>query len=127
MAGADPFKTGNTAFRLGLAKALVPFVFVYSPSMLLVTKGFTWAEFWETTIGCAIGVVMLAVALTGYGLARVPNWERLWLGAASILVISPNRTATLVGLAMTVPVLIRQLAAWRTAQANASEMANKPL
>jgi TRAP transporter 4TM/12TM fusion protein len=127
MAGADPFKTGNTAFRLGLAKALVPFVFVYSPSMLLVTKGFTWAEFWETTIGCAIGVVMLAIALTGYGLARVPNWERLWLGAASILVISPNRTATLVGLAMTVPVLIRQLAAWRTAQANASEMANKPL
>ena len=40
MAGADPFKTGNTAFRLGLAKALVPFVFVYSPAMLLVTKGF---------------------------------------------------------------------------------------
>ncbi len=62
MAGADPFKTGNTAFRLGLAKALVPFVFVYSPSMLLVTKGFTWAEFFETTIGCAIGVVMLAVS-----------------------------------------------------------------
>ena len=49
MAGADPFKTGNTAFRLGLAKALVPFVFVYSPAMLLVTKGFTWAEFFETT------------------------------------------------------------------------------
>ena len=73
MAGADPFKTGNTAFRLGLAKALVPFVFVYSPSMLLVTKGFTWAEFFETTIGCAIGVVMLAVALTGFGLARMPT------------------------------------------------------
>jgi TRAP transporter 4TM/12TM fusion protein len=116
MAGADPFKTGNTAFRLGLAKALVPFVFVYSPSMLLVTKGFTWSEFFETTIGCAIGVVMLAVALTGYGLARVPNWERLWLGAASILVISPNRTATLLGLAMSLPVLWRQIAAWRGAE-----------
>jgi TRAP-type uncharacterized transport system fused permease subunit len=24
-----PFKTGNTAFRLGLGKVLVPFVFVY--------------------------------------------------------------------------------------------------
>ena len=116
MAGADPFKTGNTAFRLGLAKALVPFVFVYSPSMLLVTKGFTWAEFIETTTGCIIGIVMLAVALTGYGLARLPNLERLWLGAASILVISPSRTATLVGLAMSVPVLLRQLAAWRAAQ-----------
>jgi TRAP transporter 4TM/12TM fusion protein len=116
MAGADPFKTGNTAFRLGLAKALVPFVFVYSPSMLLVTKGFTWSEFFETTIGCAIGVVMLAIALTGYGLARIPNFERFWLGAASVLVISPSRTATLVGLTMSVPVLIRQFAAWRAAQ-----------
>jgi TRAP transporter 4TM/12TM fusion protein len=116
MAGADPFKTGNTAFRLGLAKALVPFVFVYSPSMLLVTKGFNWPEFFETTGGCVIGVVMLAAALTGYGLARMPNWERLWLGFASVLVISPSRTATLIGLAMGVPVLLRQLTAWRARQ-----------
>ena len=123
MAGADPFKTGNTAFRLGLAKALVPFVFVYSPSMLLVTKGFTWAEFWETTIGCAIGVVMLAIALTGYGLARLPSWERFWLGAASILVISPNRTATLIGLAMAIPVAIRQYSAYRAAQPAGSKAA----
>jgi TRAP transporter 4TM/12TM fusion protein len=123
LAGADPFKTGNTAFRLGLAKALVPFVFVYSPSMLLVTKGFTWAEFFETTIGCAIGVVMLAAALTGYGLARMPNWERLWLGVASVLVICPNRTATLIGLAMGAPVLIRQIAAWRATKPEARAMA----
>jgi TRAP-type uncharacterized transport system fused permease subunit len=41
MAGSDPFKTGNMAFRLGLAKALVPFVFVFSPSLLIVAKGFT--------------------------------------------------------------------------------------
>jgi hypothetical protein len=59
---------------------------------------------------------MLAVALTGYGLARLANLERLWLGAASVLVISPSRTATLIGLAMGVPVLLRQLAAWRAAQ-----------
>jgi TRAP-type uncharacterized transport system fused permease subunit len=116
MAGADPFKTGNTAFRLGLAKALVPFVFVYSPAMLLVTKEFTWPDFIETTGGCVIGVAMLAIALTGYGLARLPNFERLWLGSASVLVISPSRTATLIGLAMGVPVLLRQLAAWRSAQ-----------
>ena len=59
---------------------------------------------------------MLAMALTGYGLARMPNFERLWLGAASVLVISPGRGATLVGLAMSVPVLLRQLVAWRAAQ-----------
>ena len=120
MAGADPFKTGNTAFRLGLAKALVPFVFVYSPAMLLVTKGFTWPAFFETTAGCIVGIVMLAVALTGYGLSRLPNWERLLLGAASVMVISPNRTATLIGLALAVPVLVRQLLVWRAEKALAA-------
>jgi TRAP transporter 4TM/12TM fusion protein len=113
MAGADPFKTGNTAFRLALAKVLVPFVFVYSPAMLIVTKEFTWGAFLETTGGCIVGIVMLAVALTGYGLARLPHWERLLLGLASVMVISPNRTATLIGLALGVPTLLRQIAAGR--------------
>ena len=108
MAGADPFKTGNTAFRLGLAKALVPFVFVYSPAMLIVTKGFTWPEFFETTIGCLVGIVMLAAALTGYGVALMRRWERLLLFVASVLVITPSRTMTLIGLGLSVPVLVRQ-------------------
>jgi TRAP-type uncharacterized transport system fused permease subunit len=47
MAGSDPFKTGNMAFRLGMAKALVPFVFVFSPSLLIVAKGFTATTSWS--------------------------------------------------------------------------------
>jgi hypothetical protein len=49
-------------------------------------------------------------------LARMPNWERWWLGAMSILVISPNRTATLLGLALALPTLWRQISAWRAEQ-----------
>jgi TRAP transporter 4TM/12TM fusion protein len=113
MAGADPFKTGNTAFRLGLAKALVPFVFVYAPAMLLVTRGFTWPAFFETTIGCLVGIVMLAAALTGYGLAHMRQWERVVLAIASVMVITPNRIATLIGLVMAVPIVLRQIAHWR--------------
>jgi TRAP transporter 4TM/12TM fusion protein len=113
MAGADPFKTGNTAFRLGMAKALVPFVFVYAPAMLLVTKGFTWGAFVETVAGCIVGIVMLAAALTGFGLALMARWERLLLFVAAILVISPSRTATLIGLALGLPVLLKQVAVWR--------------
>jgi TRAP transporter 4TM/12TM fusion protein len=108
MAGADPFKTGNTAFRLGLAKALVPFVFVYGPAMLIVTKGFTWGSFLEITLTCAIGVVMLASALTGYGLAAMTRFEQVWLAIAAVMVMSPSRAATLVGLAAAVPILLRQ-------------------
>ncbi len=115
MAGADPFKTGNTAFRLGLAKVMVPFVFTFSPAMLIVTKGFTWSEFALTVSGCVVGIVMLAAAVTGFGLTRMRRWEQLLLFAGSVLVISPNTTATLVGLAAAVPVILRQVAASRTA------------
>ncbi|MGI9508861.1 MAG: TRAP transporter permease, partial [Geminicoccaceae bacterium] len=59
IAGSNPFKTGNTAFRLGIAKALVPFVFVYSPSLLLVADGFTWAAFTVTLAGAMLGIAML--------------------------------------------------------------------
>jgi len=109
MAGADPFKTGNTAFRLGMAKALVPFVFVYQPAMLIVTKEFTWPLFIETIGGCIIGIVMLAVALTGYGLVHMPKWQRWILFAAAILVISPSRTATLTGLLIALPLLVHHI------------------
>lgn len=113
MAGADPFKTGNTAFRLGSAKALVPFVFVTSPAMLLVTKDFTWFAFWETTLGCIVGIVMLAASLTGYGRAPIVGAERMMLLVASIMVIMPSRTATLIGLALAAPVVVRQFMASR--------------
>ena len=115
MAGADPFKTGNTAFRLASAKVLVPFVFVYSPAMLIVTKGFTWAAFLETTIGCIVGIVMLAIALTGYGLTVLRGAERFLLLVAAVLVITPSRTATIIGLCLAAPILIHQYLAARRA------------
>jgi len=92
---------------------------VFSPSMLLVTKGFTWADFTTTTVGCVIGIVMLAAALTGYGLAAMKRWEQLMLFAGSVLVIAPNMTAKLIGFALAIPVILRQLAADRANKANA--------
>ena len=108
MAGAEPFRTGNTAFRLGLAKVLVPFVFAYSPAMLLVTRGFTWAEFWETTLGCAAGVAVLAAGLTGYLVRPMPLWQQLPFIAAGIMMMSPNRISTLAGLAIAAALTIVQ-------------------
>jgi len=115
MAGADPFKTGNTAFRLGLGKALVPFVFVFSPSLLLVVPGFTWTDFLIAFIGCIIGITCLGAALTGWMLTRTQAWERVLLFLASILLVAPELYSSLLGLALIVPVLLRQLAARRAA------------
>jgi TRAP-type uncharacterized transport system fused permease subunit len=111
MAGGDPFKTGNTAFRLGMAKVLVPFVFVFSPSLLLVAKGFTWFNFVVTFTGCVLGITVLAAALSRFFLVEMTRWEQALCVAAALLLIAPGLTVTLVGAALAVPVLLRQLAA----------------
>jgi TRAP transporter 4TM/12TM fusion protein len=115
MAGADPFRTGNTAFRLGLGKALVPFVFVYGPSMLIVTPQFTWPDFLVTVLGCLAGITLLSAAFAGYALAPLRVWER-WLAAAAALpLIAPDLASSLVGLVVAGPVIVRQLLARRKA------------
>ncbi|AIB14652.1 C4-dicarboxylate ABC transporter permease (plasmid) [Azospirillum argentinense] len=113
MAGADPFKTGNTAFRLGLAKALVPFVFVFSPSLLLVAPGFNWPDFFIAFLGCIVGIVCLGATLTGWLLTNMRTWERVMLGIAAILLVTPELYSSLLGLALIVPVLLRQMSARR--------------
>jgi TRAP transporter 4TM/12TM fusion protein len=108
MANADPFKTGNTAFRLALGKALVPFVFVYSPSMLLVAKGFSWSELILSTGGCILGIVLLSAAFSGFFLARTRSWERALLAISSILLIAPELWSSIVGLILALPVFLVQ-------------------
>ena len=113
MAGADPFKTGNTAFRLALGKILVPFVFVFSPAMLIMAPGFTWAEFFTATIGCLLTVTMLSAAFSGWLLAPMAVWERWWLAAASLPAIAPSVRTIAVSLILATPVFMRQWAARR--------------
>ncbi|RYF57092.1 MAG: TRAP transporter large permease subunit, partial [Comamonadaceae bacterium] len=115
MAGSDPFKTGNMAFRLGMAKVLVPFVFVFSPALLLVTKGFNWYDFSVTFIGCVLGITVLAAALSRFLLVELKRWEQLLCLAAALLLIAPGLWVTLAGAALVLPVLLRQVAALRLA------------
>jgi TRAP transporter 4TM/12TM fusion protein len=110
MAGSDPFKTGNTAFRLGLAKALVPFVFVFSPSLLLVTKGFTWYDFSVTFIGCLLGITLLAAALSRYLFAEMRRWEQALCGVAALMMVVPGLMSTLLGLLVAAPAVAAQWA-----------------
>jgi len=108
MAGSDPFKTGNTAFRLGLAKALVPFVFVFSPSLLLVAKGFTWESFIITFTGCVMGITLMAAALSKFFMVEMKRWEQLSCLFAALLMIAPSLTATIVGVILVVPMMVNQ-------------------
>ncbi len=113
IANANAFKAGNTAFRLGMGKALVPFVFAFSPSLLIVVDGFAWSQFILAAAGAMLGIWALSAAFAGWLFGPVLAWERPLLAVAAILLVAPNLVATLIGIALIAPVAIRQLAGGR--------------
>ncbi len=120
IAGSNPFKTGNTAFRLGIAKALVPFVFVYSPALLLVADGFTWQAFAVTLVGAMLGIGTIGVAFSGFLIAPLNHIQRIWLGLVSFLFIAPGLESMAIGLVLLVPILALQARARLAIQAGGS-------
>jgi TRAP transporter 4TM/12TM fusion protein len=109
IAGSNPFKTGNTAFRLGIAKALVPFVFVYSPSLLLVAQGFDIYIFIQTLISAMIGIGLIGISFSGFFIKNVPIYQRWYLGVNSLFFIAPGIQSSILGLFLISPVIFLQL------------------
>ncbi|GGL71499.1 TRAP transporter permease [Wenxinia marina] len=122
IANANAFKAGNTAFRLGMGKALVPFVFAFSPSLLLVTDGFTWSEFALALFGAMMGIWMLSSVFAGWLFAPLKAWERVLLAISALLLVAPNLTATLIGIVLILPSVLRQLPMLRRPVAEREEL-----
>jgi TRAP transporter 4TM/12TM fusion protein len=116
IANANAFKAGNTAFRLGMGKVLVPFVFVFQPSMLIMVEGFSIESFMLATCGTILGITALSAAFSGYLLGTLWRAERAMLAVAAILLVAPELTTTLVGIALFAPVALRPVLVARLAR-----------
>ena len=64
IARSEPMRTGMTAFRLSMGKALVPFAFVYTPALLFVS--FSWGGFLTSLLGTIVAILGLGAAYTGW-------------------------------------------------------------
>lgn len=99
IAQSGPMKTGFTALRLSLPGFLLPYVFVFSPSLLLIHPG---PAMLLPLFTCLLGVCALAVSLEGYlyGPLSIVNRALILLGA--IAVIAPEVWTDMIGLALLV-------------------------
>jgi TRAP-type uncharacterized transport system fused permease subunit len=76
--------------------------------MLVATKGFTWPSFIGVTAFCATSIVFLAAGLTGFMRATLAAWERAACLSGAVLMMAPGWPARLIGMALIVPVLLKQ-------------------
>ncbi len=96
MANADPTKVGWTAFRLAIAGFIIPFFFVYSPEILLISDSalmIVWAS-----VSAFLGIALLGIAAEGYFKVVMPVWARIIFLAAAISLISPNLGSDVIGI-----------------------------
>ncbi len=97
IAGANSWKTGWNAFVFAIVAFLVPFVFVFQPSILM--QG-TPLQILGTTAVMAIGVFFLAGGIGGYMFGVMHSWiTRGLLILCAILVIAPEMVTSVVGIA----------------------------
>ena len=114
IANSPPFKTGISAFTLGLGKIVAPMAFVYAPVLLFVSStGFDLWEFSYTASSCIAGVVALSAAVVGYWLAPMGVVNRILCAVAGLIFIAPSLSADLVALLIASPAIIMQIMARR--------------
>jgi len=86
IAGADVDKTGWTATRIGWSAYIVPFLFVFSPSLLM--QGTPLAIAWAS-VTTALGIWMGTIGVVGYFYAPIGAARRALFLVAAILLLIP--------------------------------------
>ncbi len=99
IAKSNPLRTGVESTKLSIAAFLVPYFFVYSPSLLLL-GGAHGLETARVVLGAVIGMIGVGAALEGWLVTRTRVIERPLLLVGGLMLIHPHLTTDVVGLAL---------------------------
>src|SRR5699024_4422717 len=84
ISNTDPMKTGAKAFQIGLAAFIVPFMFYYSPELLLLSD--STLSIIVATITALVGVYLLSAAVQAWFFGKKAAWyTRILLLASALL------------------------------------------
>jgi TRAP transporter 4TM/12TM fusion protein len=92
IAGSPSMATGWTAMRFGWSSYIVPFLFVYSPAILM--KGGIW-DIAVVTLSSLFGIWLVCAAMVGYFTRLLPWATRIAFAAAGVMLLSPHQASNL--------------------------------
>jgi TRAP transporter 4TM/12TM fusion protein len=95
LSGSDPVKTSVESFRIGLAAFVVPYMFFYSPAMLLDGTGL---EIAHVAVTAVVGVYFLSCAVQGWFFGHAGALVRAALIAAGLTMIAGGWITDAIGL-----------------------------
>jgi TRAP transporter 4TM/12TM fusion protein len=106
LSGGDPMKTGFASVKLAIAGFIVPYMFIYSPQLLLINTSLL--EGIRVALGASIGVLMIGAAVEGYLFTKMHVILRIVASAGALCLIDSDFYTDLVGIAVLVVLLAVQ-------------------
>ena len=103
IAGSNPMQTGFHSFRLGIAKYILPFVFIFSPGILFVGE---WHTIIISILATFAGIYALTVTTEGWMIERAGWSIRIAALASAALLFHPGLLTNVIGLALLVFVYV---------------------
>jgi TRAP transporter 4TM/12TM fusion protein len=103
--GAKLWPTGLWAMRIAATGFIVPFMFVYGPSLLFIGSAF---DIITSFVSASFGVIALAAGMMGWFVKKLNPWERTVLIVAALLLIKPGLYTDAVGYVLLALIYIRQ-------------------
>ena len=94
IAGSNPMQTGFHSFRLGIAKYILPFVFVFNPAMVFAGP---WFDIVTSVVGGFVGIYALTVTTEGWMLERAGWLLRAGMGVVALLMFHPSLMTDAIG------------------------------
>ena len=108
IAKSNPLKTGVTATRLAITAFIVPYIFAFSPEMLIIGADKPWYEIVLLVVTALCGIYIISAGMEGYMYKNMPWWERILALVGGLCMVIPGITTDLVGVALIALVFILQ-------------------
>lgn len=108
IAKANPMKTAFNASRLAIAVFIVPYVFCFSPALLMIDTNAV--EVIRIVITSFIGIFGVAAGLEGYLKKEMNALQRVLFVVAGLMLIFPSWITDIVGIVLIVAVIVWQYA-----------------
>ena len=108
IAKSNPLKTGVTATRLAITAFIVPYIFAFSPEMLIIGSDKPWYEIVLLVITALCGIYIISAGMEGYMFKHMSWLERILALVGGLCMVIPGIATDAIGLALIILVFVIQ-------------------
>ena len=107
VSGGEPIRTGVISAKLAIAAFIVPYMFVFSPELLMIDASFLEIIWVVLTALC--GMIAIGAGMVGYWYRKVHWLERIIAVIAGLMMMYPESMSDVIGITIFAGLIVLQI------------------